>query len=151
MGRYVSQVERFGRAPRRRFAPAGAASVLAAAMLALIDASCVAAALEAATSEPSAALAFLAAMTISIASRMVSVSRMLASSNASIRLSPNHSAACPSPRTVFVASCCSGNRSGIHSLTRPPGLALAALSPLTTGHYRVTPLHYFGYQPFPAL
>jgi len=51
--------------------------LLAAAMLALIDAKCVAAARDMSGSQPASALAFFAAMTISIASRTVSVSQQI--------------------------------------------------------------------------
>src|ERR1700675_2210719 len=56
-----------GRRPRRRLARAGAA--FAAAMLALIEASCIAAARDRSGSHPESASAFFAAITISIASR----------------------------------------------------------------------------------
>src|SRR5204863_8074862 len=126
----------------------GSAATFAAAMLALIDASCVTAARETSGSLLGAALAFLAAMTMSIASRIVSVFNRLASSNARMRLSLSHNAACPSPSIVFVSSCPSVAAQASNRLTPPPDLASAALSPLTAGHCRETPLHYFGYQPF---
>jgi len=84
-------------------------------------ASCVTATRATSASLPSTALASLAAMTMSIASRIASVFNRLASSNARIRLSLSHNAACASPSLVFISSCFVGSRSGIqypHSPTK---------------------------------